>query len=53
MLANMAGQNKLALCSICYDGKIVCQVIDDLHVFYCDKCMTEVEISVSKIETFK
>ena len=41
-----------AVCANCYDGKIVCQKIDELVVFFCDVCLKEVVIPVYKIETF-
>ena len=45
----MVGKScNIALCSKCYDGKIVANQVDDLLVFFCNKCFIEVEI-----ETFK
>ena len=53
MSVNMVGTNNFAVCNRCYDGKIVCQRIDDMTVFFCESCLEEVTFKEYKTETFK
>ena len=45
----MAGQQtaNIALCSNCYDGRIIANKIDEMLIYFCNMCFCEV-----KIETF-